>query len=62
MFNPNEREKRILDKIKGIKKPAIRRVAKPKKGLSKTAKQVLEIIESNDTAISRLERLTKILK
>lgn len=63
MFNPTEREKRVLDKIKAIKKPTKKIVVKqPKKVLSKQEQEILEIIESKEKATVRLEKVLKLVK
>ena len=67
MWNPNNTERRILDKIKSIKKPVQRKVIvkKPKKGLSKQEKEVKElltIIDGKGKATVKLDKVLKYLK
>lgn len=66
MWNQNDREKRILDRINGFKKRTKKVVVrKPKKGLSRQDKQVKEllaILDSKEKATVRLEKVLKHLK
>lgn len=66
MWNPNNTERRILDKIKGIKKPKRKIVVrKPKKGLSnqeKEVKELLSIIDGKEKATVKLDKVLKRLK
>ena len=66
MFNPNDREKKILDRINSIKRPTKKVVVrKPKKVLSnqdKQVKELLAILESKEKATVRLEKALKRLK
>ena len=66
MFNPNNTERRVLDKIKGIKKPKRKIVVrKPKKGLSnqeKEVKELISILDGKDKATIKLDKVLKRLK
>lgn len=67
MFNPNDRERRILERIKSIKRPPQKKVVvkQPKKGLSKEEKQVKEllaIINGKEKASIKLNKVLKRLK
>ena len=66
MFNPNDREKRILQRIATIKRPKRKVVVqKPKKGLSRQDKQVkelLSILDGKEKATVKLEKFLKHLK
>jgi len=65
MFNPNNTEKRILDRITNIKRPKRRVVVqKPKKVLKsdKQVKELLAILDSKEKATVRIEKVLKHLK
>lgn len=63
MWNQNEREQRILERIKSIQKKTKRVVVrKPKKGLSKQEKAILDVIDSKDKATVRLDKVLKLIK
>ena len=65
MWNQNDREKKILDRINSIKRPTKKVVVrKPKKVLSKDKKveELLAILESKEKATVKLEKVLKRLK
>ena len=66
MWNQNEREQRILERIKSIQKKTKRVVVrKPKKGLSKQEKEVkelLSILDGKEKATVKLDKFLKRLK
>lgn len=66
MWNQNETERRILDRINSIKKRTKKVVVrKPKKVLSnqdKQVKELLAILDSKEKATVRLEKVLKRLK
>jgi len=66
MWNQNEREQRILERIKSIQKKTKRVVVrKPKKGLSKQEKEVkelLSILDGKEKATVKLDKVLKRLK
>jgi len=66
MWNQNEREQRILERIKSIQKKTKRVVVrKPKKGLSKQEKEVKEllfILDGKEKATVKLDKVLKRLK
>ena len=66
MWNQNEREQRILERIKSIQKKTKRVVVrKPKKGLSKQDKEVkelLSILDGKEKATVKLDKVLKRLK
>jgi len=66
MWNQNEREQRILERIKSIQKKTKRVIVrKPKKGLSKQEKEVkelLSILDGKEKATVKLDKVLKRLK
>lgn len=66
MFNPNDRERRVLDKIKAIKKPTKKIVVnQPKKVLSnqeQKLKQVEDILFKTPKGEKPTVTLEKVLK
>ena len=66
MWNQNETERRILDRINSIKKRTKKVVVrKPKKVLSnqdKQVKELLAILDSKEKATIKLEKVLKRLK
>jgi len=69
MFNPTDREKRVLDKIKAIKKPTQKIVVKqPKKVLSKQEMQLKKVNDilfktpKGEKATVTLEKVLKLIK
>jgi len=66
MWNQNEREQRILERIKSIQKKTKKVIVKrPKKGLSKQEKEVkelLSILDGKEKATVKLDKVLKRLK
>ena len=66
MFNPNDREQRILKRIQSIQKKTKKVIVKrPKKGLSKQDKEVkelLSILDGKEKATVKLDKVLKRLK
>ena len=65
MWNQNDREKRILDRINRFKKKTKRVVVrKPKRDLNseKEVKELLSILDGKEKATVRLEKFLKYLK
>ena len=66
MWNQNDRERRILDRINSLKKRTKKVVVrKPKKGLTrqeKKVKELLSILDGKDKATVKLEKVLKRLK
>ena len=66
MWNQNDREQRILERIQSIKKKTKKVIVKrPKKGLSKQDKEVkelLSILDGKEKATVKLDKVLKRLK
>ena len=66
MWNQNDREQRILERIQSIKKKTKKVIVKrPKKGLSKQDKEVkelLSILDGKEKATVKLDKVLKHLK
>ena len=64
LFNINDTERKVLEKIKGFKgKPkSVVKPKQPKRVLSKTEKQILEILDSKGKATIKLDKVLRLIK